>query len=66
MLVILHILNDDLHVHHMKHISTSSGCTYDMAHSIIYVRPCARIYVHTSPLLVKTWPLTFISAGIIH
>ena len=27
MLVILCILNDDLHVHHVKHISTCSGCT---------------------------------------
>ena len=41
-LVILYILNDDLHVHHVKHISTSSGCTYDMAHSI-YIRPCTHI-----------------------
>ena len=42
MLVILYILNDDLHVHHVKHISTSSGCTYDMAHPI-YIRLCTHI-----------------------
>ena len=42
MLVIPDLLNDDLHVHHVKHISTHSGCTYDMAHSI-YVRPCTHI-----------------------
>ena len=46
MLVILYILNDDLHVHHVKHISTCSGCTYDMAHSI-YVRLCVCIYITT-------------------
>ena len=42
MLVILYILNDDLHVHHVKHISTCSGWPYDMAHSI-YIRPCTHI-----------------------
>ena len=35
-------LNDDLHVYHVKHISTSSACTYDMAHSI-YIRPSTHI-----------------------
>ena len=45
MLAIPDLLNDDLHVHHVKHISTSSGCTYDMAHSI-YVRLCVCIYIH--------------------
>ena len=66
MLVILYILNDDLHVHHVKHISTCSGCTYDMAHSI-NVRPCTHItdlQLHMLAgggqmvMLVKTWPLT--------
>ena len=66
MLVTLYILNDDLHVHHVKYISTSSGCTYDMAYSI-YIRPCTHIthlQLHMLALggqlvlLVKTWPLT--------
>ena len=42
MLVIPDLLNDDLHVHDVKHISTCSGCTYDMAHSV-YIRPCTHI-----------------------